>query len=256
MNKIRMGMLHFVPFLIGFPRYFIRYPVFSLRLLFLRTIFFLTNKLLFPLRDVYGFTISNHHMLISYWAFFVERELYQAEWVNEFRLAKQPVAIDVGANAGVFSHWLVTLNSDVKLYMYEPLPMVSEHLQDMKRKRDGLITFYSAACGDTPGNTTLFFSVSGDTDASLISTGSETMKMNVPMVTLDTTVVDNDIFIIKIDTQGYELNVLLGGVQTVENARYLMLELMTTDELDRVTKHLGAKWKRKKISAIDYLFYR
>ena len=47
---------------------------------------------------------------------------------------------------------------------------------------------------------------------------------SIPMVTVDSLGL-SDIDMIKIDVEGYEMEVLKGAVQTLENLQYLMIEL-------------------------------
>jgi FkbM family methyltransferase len=46
----------------------------------------------------------------------------------------------------------------------------------------------------------------------------------IPMVTVDSLGI-NDIDVIKIDVEGYEMEVLKGATKTLENTQYLMIEL-------------------------------
>jgi hypothetical protein len=47
---------------------------------------------------------------------------------------------------------------------------------------------------------------------------------NIPMVTIDSLNLD-DVDLIKIDVEGYEMEVLKGADQTLKNVEYLMIEL-------------------------------
>ncbi|MCH9647571.1 MAG: FkbM family methyltransferase [Deltaproteobacteria bacterium] len=264
MNKAKMALQHLGPILRGFPRFFLESPLFACRLFVLRLGYFLTHRQLFPLKDPTGFPIDNSHLLISYWAFFVERESQRHPWVEDFRQAASPLALDVGANGGVFSHLLITLNPRVRLYLFEPLPAMAERLFRWQSRIEEDLTVWGAACGAIPGEKTLYFSHPGDTDARIGPQGPnleppEEMKENsaiVPMVTLDSTVPDADIFLMKVDAQGSELSVLRGGQKAVANSRYLLLELATSKELSAARRELGPDWCCDKVSRADYLFYR
>ena len=83
----------------------------------------------------------------------------------------------------------------------------------------------------------------------------------IPMVTIDSLQLD-DVDMIKIDVEGYEMEVLKGASKTLEHVQYLMIELNNntkkygSSNID-VEKHIGSLgFKAMMDSWPDKVFYR
>ena len=244
--------------LLGWFRLAARSPFFAIRLLVLRAGFFATRRLLFVLRDPRGFRIDGRHPLISYWDFFVQGALQDEEWVSEFRRHPHPVAVDIGANAGMFSYLLTGLNPKAEIYAFEPLPLMAESLRRVQEVSGNTFHIFSAACGPARGEATLCADDPGDTDARLavVGEGAKTQRIKVPVLPVDEMVQAREILLMKIDTQGYEIPVLQGARQTLNRTRYLILEIVDEDELGRMQSVLGPEWHARRITVCDFLFSR
>src|SRR5262249_34324986 len=92
--------------LLGILRLFLSTPLFAARLLRCRLSYFFTRRLERPLMTPAKFFIDTPDTLIAYWSMFVERELHDSRWVRAVAAAAHPLVVDVGANAGVFSHYV------------------------------------------------------------------------------------------------------------------------------------------------------
>ena len=103
-NKWTQTGRHFFRNLKGFPQFLFAHPLFAPKLLKARAGYFFTRQLPRPVATPEGFVIETTEELVSYWSFFVERECLTSEWVNALLAETKPVVVDVGANAGLFSH--------------------------------------------------------------------------------------------------------------------------------------------------------
>ena len=251
-------MVHGLPSLGGWLRMATKSPFFAAKLLALRMGFFVTRRLLFNLRDARGFAINSHYALISYWDFFIERALQDDSWTSGFRSEPHPVAIDVGANAGMFSYLLATLNPRAEIYAFEPLPDLERSIRNVQVISGNTFHVFSAACGREQGKSVLCAEDCGDTDARLAEVGEGTKKkrFEVQVLAVDDVVETQEVFLMKIDTQGYEIPVLEGARRTLACTRHLIVEANCGAELSRIQKTLGPAWQGRPLSPCDFLFSR
>ena len=146
-----------------------------------------------------------------------------------------PVLLDVGANLGLISAYVISKIPTVKIFAFEPGP-VQRELLEMTVAKNGLsekITVYADGLGKEPGKA-LFNThdpkfVAGD---GFIDTGrapaAHAIEVNV--TTLDAWWEGQNrpkVTVAKIDTEGAELWILQGGVKMLAEARpvlYLEIE--------------------------------
>jgi len=96
----------------------------------------------------------------------------------------------------------------------------------------------------------------GDTDAQLAVVGGEQKKnrFKVPVLAVDDMVMAQEIFLMKIDTQGYEVQVLEGARRTLDRTRFLIVEINDESELGKVQETLGGAWRGRRLTTCDFLF--
>jgi len=255
-TSITFVLSHAIPSACGWLRTFFRWPWFALKLLTARTCYFLTRRLPYEIVDPLGFPIDSDRVLISYWAMIIERKIRNVRWSRPFATMKNPVAIDVGANAGVFSHLLRIVNPSSVIHAYEPLPDMTERLKGIVLTQDGESSVVSAAVGSIEGTATLFASRPDDTHASLVASNEKQNALEVPVVTLDASLPDCNIALLKIDTEHFEIEVLKGAHDTLRRCQFLILEIHLEQELAEIVQLLGPGWKETRITEADFLFVR
>jgi len=138
---------------------------------------------------------------------------------------KSPVVLDVGANVGAYSQEVARVNPSAEVFAFEPHPRTFERL--VSNLGTGKTFYlYNYALGAHPGYSTLYDRESGNgsSHASIFREviedihNAQARGYNVKVHTLDQFVEENQlerIDLLKIDTEGYELNVLRGGVRTI-----------------------------------------
>ncbi len=146
---------------------------------------------------------------------------------------------DIGANSGQFGKELRKNGYSGKIVSFEPLSKQYEKLSNVAKNDKFWQIVPRCAVGDNDGN--IEINIAGNSGASssileMLNThinaapntrniGSET----VPIIKLDSIssqyISENDIIFIKIDTQGYEDQVITGGIETIKKAAVLQLEL-------------------------------
>tara|TARA_B100001750_G_C15496852_1_gene594756 strand:- start:1169 stop:1921 length:753 start_codon:yes stop_codon:yes gene_type:complete len=145
-----------------------------------------------------------------------------------FLTNKHKDSIDIGANKGVFSYLLSKLSS--RVHAFEPNPKMYDILKRMGRNN---ILTYRVALSSKTGFASLLvpmdektktFSNEGAT-LSKVNVSGANKSVDVEIKTLDSYSFDN-IGFIKIDVEGYEMEVLKGAVETLKkNKPILLVEL-------------------------------
>jgi FkbM family methyltransferase len=253
-NRFKLAVTHFLPSAAGWFQVCRERPWFAIRLFVLRLAYFVTRRMLFCLVDPRGFPIDTHRVLISYWGMIVEPNMRDDDWARAFKDASDPVAIDVGANAGVFSYLLYRLNPSARIFAVEPLPLMANRLQ-MVAARVGInLNVISAAAGEEAGPAKLFASAPNDTSATLIQQDAQGNSYTVQVVRLDDVITSEKINLLKVDSEHYELPVLRGAASVLKRVQYLILEVSRLDELPPIVALLGPTWESRKITSADYRF--
>ena len=136
-----------------------------------------------------------------------------------------PVVLDIGANDGGYSRDIVAINPSVTVYAFEPHPLTFDRLVSNIEAHKNIRPF-NYAVGDRPGRQILYDhrSESGTAHASIFREVIEDIhkapssEYEVNVITLDEFIEEQRLArvdLLKIDTEGYELNVLKGGVKAI-----------------------------------------
>jgi len=149
------------------------------------------------------------------------------------------VCVDVGANKGEYSAELLS-TTNAKVIAFEPLPKAYESLAALSATYPGRLTTVNCGVGDQKGDLVLHYGAADSEHASFSTEVNEidyvgagnVNTMTVPVVTLDDYFADADpaevpqIDLIKIDTEGFEHEVLVGAAQTIAKYRpkYIQIE--------------------------------
>ena len=135
---------------------------------------------------------------------------------------KAPVVLDVGANAGQSIAYFKHAMPDCRMHCFEPLPEAFQELAKIGRAYNDVV-FNNVAVGSREGKAE--FGRHSDTrQSSFLRTGSESWSAEVERVPVDVTTVDaycaklgiRHVHVLKIDTQGYDFEVMKGAERTIE----------------------------------------
>jgi FkbM family methyltransferase len=158
--------------------------------------------------------------------------------------------LDIGANVGQFYQESKKIFNDSYFLLIEPNPNCEEHLKKLN------VDYYIGAVSDSIKEMPF---IMNKTD--LTSTGNSFYKEissfftddNIVTYNITTTTLDKLFFkkknfdLIKIDTQGSELDIVKGGVNLIKNTKGIILEVsVTTNEYN-----LNAP---KSIEIFDFMF--
>lgn len=146
--------------------------------------------------------------------YFIEQEL------KKHISSKSPVLIDVGGNKGDYALMLHSAFPAARIFSLEPNPKTFEHLE---KNAEGKFTVINKGLGNSSSTLQLFFdkndktSVQASSDPEILRTiagTTELEKVDIDVVTLDEFCKENSIEkidLLKIDTEGFELEVLEGA---------------------------------------------
>lgn len=147
--------------------------------------------------------------------------------------------LDIGANTGQFANYSRKIFPNAAIYAFEPIPDVYKELNSWC-KQDGNAFAYNTALGEFKGFTDITLHKEHNDSSSLLQTTEFTEKyypftknqdiIKIEINTLDNWEIENNIsiaspFIIKIDVQGYENRVILGGKNVLKKAKAVVLEV-------------------------------
>ena len=154
------------------------------------------------------------------------------------------VSVDAGANLGVFTLFLSKYSRSV--CCYEPVPWLADRLRD--RFLASNVTVESCALGDVEEEMTLRIPLVGDfSDASIVGKPvTQVEEVGVQVRRLDTFAL-KDVGFVKIDVEGYEMELLRGAETTLkENMPNMYIETeqrhlkgRSVQDVFRVLQNLG-----------------
>jgi FkbM family methyltransferase len=153
-------------------------------------------------------------------------------------LRKEDVFGDVGANIGSYTI-LASGVVNAKTISVEPVPSTFKHLQNNIKinSLDNLVSAFNNGVGATEG--ILRFTKDFDTVNHVVSEDSISLgdTIQIPIVTLDNLFSNHLPVLLKIDVEGFELNVLKGGKN-----------VLGSNELKAIIIELNSSGKRYGIS--------
>ena len=148
-------------------------------------------------------------------------------------------SIDIGANVGKYTKLLLTeTNSEV--IAFEPLPKAFEELKEIEKNFSSRLNVYNFGIGNKNSNLELNYSTEKSELASFIEDldklsfidSKNNKKIIVEVMTLDSffkkyeqTYKEKEIDLLKIDTEGFELEVLNGASETLINKKPKFIQI-------------------------------
>jgi FkbM family methyltransferase len=255
-EKWKYAVQHFGASLKGVISLFFQNPVFAIKLLQARGHYFRKRTLKQPLLTPDGYRIEATTELLSYWNLHVEKECFRGAWVKSLKGEAAPFIVDVGANAGVFTHLVWLLKPQAEFFAFEPLPRMNQKIQAWKERTGAKLTLFQKAVSDQCGVATFCADAENDTSASLQTNDDQRKGFQVETVTLDSVLPDRKIFLMKVDVEGFECAVLAGAKKAIQNTRFLVIEAHTKAAHEKLVESLGPTWRSEQVGPSDYFFRR
>jgi FkbM family methyltransferase len=142
--------------------------------------------------------------------------------------------LDIGAYTGVYSIEAAIINDKCTVNSFEPNPKIFQNLQKNieVNKLEKRVKISQSALGKKNGTTRLYLPLDNNS-TSIATLKTKTLKyFKVPISSLDYIFSSNCIDLIKIDVEGYESEVFLGGQNVLDEFKPIILaEALTQNEL-------------------------
>lgn len=155
-------------------------------------------------------------------------------WIKQLNIK---TVLDVGANTGQFAHMINKILPGVKIYSFEPIKECFEILKQLENANSNLKTF-NFALGNKSGEQTIFkneFLPSSsllnmaELHKNIFPYAKESEPETIFIKTLDS-ISDQIVFqtkvLLKVDVQGFEINVLKGAISSLSNIDVIIIETL------------------------------
>lgn len=152
------------------------------------------------------------------------------------RNLKPKLCIDIGANIGTYTEGLLRA-TDATIISFEPLPKAYEVLQKLEVKYPNRLKTINQAIGSKVETLEIFYddemselaSFSGKVNHVPFLASTNTNSLAVEVNTIDNffnrSCISNEIDLIKIDTEGFEYEVLCGATNTIKNLKPKLIQI-------------------------------
>lgn len=259
MRNISYALRRLLPTAGGMVRIFFRSPLIAMKLFVAAACYTLKGKMPFAVIVEKGYPIEHPKELVAYLAHFVEREIESNIWLKPYRAAENPLCLDVGGHAGIFSLKLLCENPTAIVQAYEPQrELFAKALAGLAEENERYSCF-NIAISDRQGSSILYLDSRDNSQASLEMDwrpGGDG-QCRVDTFTLDEVTKDiGKIFLIKVDVEGHEDKVIAGAREALSKARFLLVEILRDDNRRTIRELLGPTWSETRLGEGDYLFER
>lgn len=157
-------------------------------------------------------------------------------WITELHLPAAATIIDIGANHGDFAAAASDIFPAAKIFLAEPLPQMQRHLEQRIREQNLPWQLWPFALGHQPGRFTLHVDDHNDAVGSLAGFSETYLQANpgirptttveCEVRTLDAAAADlRHIDLLKIDVEGFELEVLKGASAVLARTTAVIVEV-------------------------------
>ncbi len=194
---------------------------------------------------------SNSEDYISTVLFWRGIKAFEPETIEVFMhfASVSACVFDIGANIGIYSLLASSINPKSRVFAFEPVPRVFEHLRKNSaiNRMDGIECIPSAVT-DRNGSVAMYVPLGAVPSAAslVIQTETEYEMINVEATTVDDFVALKKIpaiDLVKIDTEGNEAAALRGATDTLKRDKPIIFAEVLTDEIgnniEKILEPLG-----------------
>jgi FkbM family methyltransferase len=190
----------------------------------------------------FGFTIVNINRFnvldTTQKVFFEKSDLLDGFYNLLKNQQYEPITIyDIGANKGSWTNDCLRFFPDATYYLFEPQINLKKEINALLSKKNNVHVF-SVGVGNANGE--LLFTIrERDDSCTFILSESEAKQqglaqVKVPIVQLDSFAVENKLMppsILKIDAEGFDIEVLEGAKKLIKNAEIIMIEVGVVNKI-------------------------
>lgn len=215
---------------------------------FIDKIIFLLNKYIFLFFSVFGIKIPTRILGRRYYSddsygllgFQVMlKDFYEYYFIPSL---KDPVIFDVGGHIGNFTLAANVFYKKSKIYLFEPIKK-TYNLAAVNLKEESNVQIYNIAIGDSDGKKKMYFdknelSISSFNADSIINQ-DRMESQEVVTIKLSTFIREHNIEkidLLKIDVEGFELEVLRGSLDIMDRVHNIIIEVHVNKEGKRLNE--------------------
>lgn len=151
-------------------------------------------------------------------------DVYEIDETNMLKelVTENSVVFDIGANIGYYSLILSKWQENCKIYSFEPIPKTYNYLlENIKLNKCNNIYTNNIALSNKEGYEIFYYNkmLSGNSSMKVLNSKVKLEEFNCKLSRLDTYVEENEIEkidVIKCDTEGSELLVFEGGIESIK----------------------------------------
>jgi FkbM family methyltransferase len=195
----------------------------------------------------YNFCPSSNWVLKK--LFWSERHIYEKDTVDIFipRAIKAKTILDIGANIGYYTYIAAAVNSCADIVAFEPIdPFAKMIIKNTKSNKYLNVTVLNKAISNKSGSYPFFVHKKAISRSTLLPEEHEKLneynKIYVDVICLDNFIVEKkiqNIDLIKIDTEGHELEALIGMTNILNRDRpEIICEILPVDDKGREEKRI------------------
>lgn len=154
-------------------------------------------------------------------------------WLKEYEIG---TFLDIGANVGQFAEEIRFFLPEAYIYSFEPIPACFQELEQ-NRHKDGRFKAFNIGLGEKEERLVMNVNAYSPSSSLLVSTEIHNKKyphtlttnpLEIQVRRLDDVAQEFEIkgnLAVKMDVQGYEDKIILGGRETLKKAQVVILEL-------------------------------
>jgi FkbM family methyltransferase len=193
-------------------------------------------------------------------AYHMKQDIWYEKDMHVFRslLAPGQTAIDVGANIGFITTMLASIvGREGRVVAFEPSPPVFEKLQKtIAANRLDQVVALNFGCGAAPSIERLSQVTGSSGNASIIGTGPESTEIRLERLDDVADASATPVSLLKIDTEGYEPEVLRGAERLIAKHRPIIYLEMGGDYLASTLESIDlltdAGYSTEHVRSIDW----
>ena len=143
--------------------------------------------------------------------------------------------IDIGASDGRWTSIVEKIIPKANFLLFEAAPFHFSALKQLEKKENYFIEYLAAS--DHMGTVNFHLDSSNPLGGGANSVHGKKHPQPVPSNTIDNVVSARNLvgpFILKLDTQGHEVEILSGAKQTLNQTKFIVMEVYTIDEPGRL----------------------
>ena len=196
-----------------------------------------------------GYKVENPQQLYCYFDFSWEAVVFRGDWPQ--KLPDNPVILDIGANYGTFG-WLCRKRwPKARIIGFEPIPELAEFCKQLKCYD----SVFPAGLAEENAEAVLHLDYSLGLTATL--GGNPLIKCQPEKLNVEIRRLDDFKFnpnFIKMDVDGGELRVIMGGLKTFKHCPFAVIECIGGQRHKTVKDIINKKCKKLYCLSGEYLF--